>query len=279
MRISVLYDQGSAAFPEDGIIFQPPFFLGVTDGVSGIYLPKKGSRLFEGRSGGQFASHVIAMACGMASEEEPLEKILQRANAILRKQIARSGLSLQESELIPSATFAVAKVTEESINIIQGGDSLAVWSMKDGTIGGIPNRLFIYEADLLSIVTMLMEKHKGNRQKMWEEYLPILAEKRRASINTIQGGFAVMNGQPEVERFWQKFVLPREEVRLLILFSDGFVPFKWTRDEILLAEKVLNLYQRGGIQLILDESRAIAELEKDSSHEDQPEATVIAIEF
>lgn len=279
MKVKVLYDQGSARIPEDGIVFQPPHFYGALDGVSGIYLPHEGPKLFDGRTGGQFASHAVSCAFGAALVEESLENILRRANIMIRELSETNGLSLQESELLPSVVFAVASITQKSINILQGGDSLAVWLMKDGITGGTPNRTFTYEDELCNTVAVLMEKHKKDRQKMWEEFRPILADKRRSNNNTTQGGFAVLNGQPEVENFWQKFILQREEVALLILFSDGFVPFEWTRDEKSLAEKVVNLYQTGGLYSVLQETRDIAEQKKASSHEDYPEATAIALEF
>jgi serine/threonine protein phosphatase PrpC len=279
MKIRVLYDQGSTHIPEDGIIFYPPYYYGVSDGISGIYLPHEGPKLFSGETGGQFASRAISCAFGSTLAEESLENILRRANTTIRKLIGTNGLSLQASELLPSAAFAVASVTKKSINILQGGDSLAVWLMKDGTIGGTPNRVFNYEDELLSTIAVLMEKHKKDRQKMWEEFRPILAGKRRSNINTIQGGFALINGQPEVENFWQKFVLRPEEIVLLILFSDGFVPFGWTREKKSLARKVIHIYQTGGLYSVLEETRVVAEKKKSSSHEDYAEATAIAIEF
>lgn len=278
MKVKILYDQGSARIPEDGIVFQPPRFFGALDGVSGIYLPHEGPRLFGGRTGGQLASHAISCAFGEALAEESLEDILLKANATIRKLSETNGLSLQESELLPSAVFAVASINQESINILQGGDSLAVWQKRDGTIGGTPNRTFAFEEGLLKTIAVLMEKHKRDRQKMWEEFRPILAEKRRSNDNTTQGGFALLNGQPEVENFWQKFILRRKEITLLILFSDGLVPFEWTEEEVSLGEKMIGLYRKGGLNSILAATRTAAEQKKSSGHEDYPEATAIAIE-
>ena len=160
MKVKVLYDQGSARIPEDGIVFQPPYFYGALDGISGIYLPHEGPKLFDGRTGGQFASHAVSFACGAALAEESLENILRKANTMIRGFSEKNGLSLQEPELLPSVVFAVASITQKSINILQGGDSLAVWLMKDGTTGGTPNRTFTFEEELLNTIAGLMGKHK-----------------------------------------------------------------------------------------------------------------------
>jgi len=283
MKTNILYN-GDLPFPEDAVIFYPNFVFGAIDGVSGIYLPEEGPRMFDGRTGGQIASQAICNAAGTASSEERLEDILRDASATLREIIISCGLPLEHSELLPSAAFVLAKNDDSGITIMQGGDSLAVWELADGTVGGTPNKFFYCEKYLLDTIAELMEKHGENRQKMWQEFRPILAERRRATINTSRGGFAILNGQPEFERFWQKFEFKPREIKLLILFSDGLVPFKWTKDEKRLARRVINLYRKGevrnmGLQKVLRTTRKIAEKNKSTSHVDKPEATAIAIEF
>ncbi|MBZ9577851.1 hypothetical protein KJA13_02330 [Patescibacteria group bacterium] len=278
--IKVLYDQGSARIPEDGIIFQPPYYYAVTDGITGIYLPDEGPTLFHGMTGGQLASHIISYAFRNASPAtSSLEGIVRRANSLIRQDIEASGLSLKESELLPSAAFVVASVNTTNIHILQGGDALAIWQTKDGTLGATPNKTYSYEEELLLIIAELMKKHKGDRQKMWEEFRPILTEKRRANINTKQGGFALLNGQPEFEHFWQKFTLPRAGIGFLLLFSDGLIPFEWTKNELGMAGEIIRLYKKGGLYAILEATRQIADDKKSLTHEDYPEATAIAIEF
>ena len=204
------------------------------------------------------------------------------------------------SELLPSATFAVAGIDEKKVEIFQGGDTLTVWQTKsmifrednhsdcisslesmrgkNRFIGGIQNLIFDYEKRQTSAIARLMKKHQGNRQKMWEEFRPLLVQDRRKNINASKG-FAIINGQPWFESFLQKFIIPREEMELLIIFSDGFVPFEWTRDPTVMSKRIIDLYQKGGLNLILENARQIAKKKKDSSHEDYPEATAIAIEF
>ncbi len=283
MKVQVLYDQGSARILEDGIIFRPPYYFGVTDGITGVYLPDEGPKLFHGMTGGQLASHAISRAFCTTSIAKSLEDVLLDANHMIYEDIAAHGLSLQEPELLPSATFVVATTIDllntGAVTIVQGGDSLAIWQMKDGTLGATPNKTYNYEERLLCTIAELMKKHRRDRQKMWEEFRPILIKERRANVNTKQGGFALLNGQPEFENFWQKFILPRERMALLILFSDGFVPFEWTQQELGMAGEIVRLYRKGGLHPILEATRQIADQKKSSSHEDYPEAMAIAIEF
>ena len=115
MRIQILYDQGTVSIPEDGIIFQPPTFVGVVDGISGLYIPSEGSMMFGGRSGGQFATHILCLSFAQASLEESLEDVLQIATTVLAENIRKRGLNLDHSELLPSASFSIVKITSSAV--------------------------------------------------------------------------------------------------------------------------------------------------------------------
>lgn len=274
-----MYDQGSAKITEDGFVFNPPCYFGVSDGISGIYTPEEGPMMFNGKTGGQLASHAISFAFGRSLvAEEPLKISLDYANNLIRRVSQKKGLSIEKSELLPSATFCIAGVDNQKINIVQGGDTLAVWKTRDGKIGGIPNLIFEYEQRQTSMIAKLMEKHKGNRQKMWEEFRPYLIEDRRKNINAFKG-FSIINGQPWFKDHLQEFTLPRESIAKLIIFSDGLVPFEKTAHLMEMAKFVLGLYEIRGLSHILEITRGIADENKESSHEDYPEATAIAIEF
>jgi hypothetical protein len=280
MKVSVLYEQGSPLIAEDTMVFQPPDYFGAVDGVSGIYLPEEGPRLFGAKSGGQLASAVISHAFASVSEGESLTGILRAATTMLRGICKKNGLSMEQSELLPSASFVVARVTKEYVSLIQGGDSLAVWQLRNGTIGATPNRVFSFEEYLLHNFARLMKKHRGDRQKAWQDFRPTLKKMRRDCFNTARGGFAILNGQFEFEDYWQEFKFRRNEISTLILFSDGLVPFEWTKVVDKLAEKVTKLYQgTEGLQRVLKATRKIAGKKRHQSHEDYPEATAVAIEF
>jgi hypothetical protein len=279
VKVKVLYDQGSAQIPEDGIIFNPSLYLGVTDGYSGLHTPKVGPRLFNGITGGQLASNAISRVFSAAiDDKEQVENALSKANVIIGQAIEKQGLSIYEPELLPSACFVIARIYEDDIAIVQGGDSLAVWQFKKGAFGGIRNLAYDFERELSHVFRELMKKNKRDRQKVWEKICPLEIEKRRAYINK-NGGFAVLNGQSWSQNFWQKVTLKKSEIALLVLFSDGFVPFEWTKNPIAMARKIVYHYKRGGLQAILRVARKKAEKEKSLTPIDFPEATAIAINF
>ncbi len=276
-----LYDQGSTKIPEDGIIFKMPAFFGVIDGLSGIYLPEDGPMMFDGKmSGGQFVASVISSAFINAKKEQTLEEILLSANTIIRKRLELERLSFDQP-FIPAAAFIAAKINEEigDVHIIQGGDSLAVWKTKNGKFGAIKNGMFNYEKELRQFVSDLMKEYDGDRQKMWEGFRPILMKYRRANFNIDNGAVCVINGHPQVERFWKTFDIPIDDLELMIFFTDGLVPCEWMNDEIKMAKKVIDLFYKNGLKAVLVNTRVIEGLNKKTSHEDFAEATAIAINF
>lgn len=258
-----------------GLLFPHPYY-GVTDGVSGVYLPEEGPRLFDGLTGkGQIASQTVVET--LCKVQGTLEERIWFINEKLSSIIEQAGLSLDDPAFLPGACFAVCEVGMEGVKILQGGDTLAVWQLKDGAVGGTPNKNFNYEKFLIDNIAELMQKHGGNRQKMWEEFRPILiAERRKYACKYC---LCLLNGQPGFEDLWQRFIIKRDKLKLLILFSDGLVPFEKTRSMDELTNYVIDHYNHGSLNTVLSETRRLAKLEALKTHETFQEATAIALEF
>lgn len=289
MKVETLYDPGTATYREDLSAtksfdgFEPPVLLAaVFDGVSGLYVPSEGPRLFEVRgkkiTGGQVVCRIASSILSNVQPEENLESILIEMNASLKWKAKNWGFFLEQSDIIPGAAFAAAKIDDETVEIIQGADCFAVWLFKYGTIGATPNQLFRYERKLRRVITRLMKKHSGNRNEMWKEFIPIVSEARLRHVNK-RGGYALLNGQAEVRKIWQHYFLLRDEIEMLLLFTDGLVPFKDTEEPESLGKMVVNFYRKGGLREILKRARRIEAKEATTSHIDQAEATAIAIEL
>ncbi|MDP2966814.1 MAG: protein phosphatase 2C domain-containing protein [bacterium] len=277
MRIETIYDQGTIRNPEDQIIIRPPFF-GVADGVSGLYLPSEGPILFEGQSGGQMTAETLLQTVAATSPSDPLEEVIIRANTtIWQKQKHLGFYETGQIELLAGTTFAIAKIEMEKIEIIQCGDCFALW-VTNNEVGITKNQSFHHVTEALKTIATLMEKHKGSREKMWQEFGPILTIMRRRDVNK-ECGYGLLNGQPESKDLWQRFILRREEISLLLLFTDGLVYYPGSGNEQALAEKVLKLFRKGRLRAILENTRQREERKKQKSHIDHAEASSMAIEF
>ncbi len=275
MRVQSLHDDGSAKKSEDGLIISPPYY-GVTDGVSGVYLPEEGPKLFDGKTGGQLASDMIVKEFSFAGPY-CFRSTLQGANWKLGEIAKKNNLFLNDPAFLPSACFSICELTDEKVYIKQGGDTLAVWQLKDGSLGGTPNKNFQYEKFLTDTIAELMAKNNGDRQKMWQDFRPILIDERRKYSK--EYGLCLLNGQTNFYDNCNSFSIELSKLHFLILFTDGFIPFETTNNVRDMANYVISQYNYGGVDWLLNKTREANEKEKLSTHEDFPEATAVALEF
>lgn len=285
MKIETLYNQGTANYKEDLLIYKAyhgfpgtAILAAVFDGVSGLYVPSSGPTLFGNLTGGQEVCRIASITISFTFPQERLDSTLRKLNREIANTMLSRGLSMEKSDKIPGAAFVAARITDEAVEIVQGADCFAVWLLKDGTIGTTSNQVFSHEREMRKIISALMEKHSGDRNKLWKELIPILSKLRLQRVNK-EGGYALLNGQLEVKKYWQEVNLLRDQIRLLLLFSDGLVPFEETENAQALGEMVVPLYLSGGLRGILRITREIEEKAKATSHIDHAEATAIAIEF
>jgi len=276
MKIELLYD-GLEVYPEDGFLLDCPL-LGVMDGISGVYYPggrQKKPLDFNGKTGGQMAVHTLKRCLVDFPDDTDLVTRVDLASNILRDVNKENGVSLEEPEYLASVVFVIAKIKEEGrAELIQIGDCLAVWISKDGNIGATPNQCFSRDMELREKIAKLMQKHKGNRENMWREFGPLLIESRKRHVNRSYG---ILNGQERVKNFLNWFSL--RNLQTLLLFSDGFINYPDSRNEVALARTMIEQYKKGGLEAILEATRKLEEKQKETSHTDKEEASAIAIEF
>jgi hypothetical protein len=277
----MIYSQGTAEKREDGLILNPPFF-GIIDGFSAPYIPRE-QKLFENLSGGEMVRKIVLEAFYSANDKEALEKIVSKANSKIGEFQIKEGIPLDRPDLLAGCSFVFAKIKKKKIEIIQGGDCLAVWKYKDGKIGATKNYAFEHVSRNLKIIADLMRKHKGDRRKMWVDFVPILTKMRQRDINNpkIETGFAVLNGQTNLNECWQKIEIPIKNLEIMLLFSDGLIPFPYeeTVNENELAKKTIALYKKKGLDGLLQRKRKIDKKQEKKSYIAQDEATAISIKF
>ena len=256
----------------------PSLVAGVIDGVSGLYEPSGGPQLFNGKSGGQAVCEIVNQIISNTQPSESLEDLLLAANEKIELHAISQGIHLNRSDILPGAAFAIAKVDQETVEIIQGADCLAVWQKSDGVINATRNQVFPYEAEWRRILTNLLGKYEGDRNKAWEQLIPVLCADRLERVNRRVSGYALLNGQQTLSECWQKITFPRADIRFLFLFTDGLIPFEESGNAETLGKMIVSLFKQGGLKAILERTRSIEEATKTESHIDHAEATGIAIE-
>lgn len=274
-KTETIYSPGTSKRKEDGLINNWPFF-GVVDGVTAPYSPSRPPTLFEGMSGAEIVRKVILETFYGAKTSSPLKNVVLKANREIKQFHAAQGILLKRSDLLAGATFVFVKLAK-IIKILQAGDCFAVWVI-NSKIGVTKDQTQL--AAHHQLIAGLMEKYKGDRKKMWDEFYPHLCTLRLRDYNQpFKTGFAILNGQPWVSKFWKEIRIPSQGIELLLLFSDGFVPAQERSNEKELAERLVTLYRKKGLNGILERTRRIEERRKRNSHTDHEEATALAIKF
>lgn len=273
----MLYDPGTAKNSEDGIIIRLPTIAGVIDGVSGSYTPETGPKFYDKRTGGQMVVDILQTTITTSPIFEPLERTILRANNWIKEKQVK--IPRNRSDLLSGACFAITRIGEKEIEIIQTGDCFALWRSVTGDISITTNQIFIHETEFRKKSEELMIKYNGDRTAMWKELMPWEGPLRRKRINNPSDPamFALLNGQQAIEQCWKKIILPRKDVNLIILFTDGFMYYPDSRNETTLAKDLLNIYYPRGLRGFLEETRKKEDMEIKKSHIDHAEATAIAI--
>lgn len=303
MKTEQLYDKGSAPYVEDGLFLCDPFY-GVVDGVSAPYGPKHPLKLTDGKSGGELVARTIEQYVQNRPQKDLKLPTLEQ----LTLEVDYNLETIQDIHHLPTgelsgATFAFAKVGERHVEIVQGGDCFALWKLHDGTVGITKNQVRLHDtamnAEILrtqrevakelfgvSLEEATQEQRGKIRGEMWNRFYFTLKEARNQDANNPASPrrYTLLNGQllqKSEEPIWFSTQLPRDQVQLLLLFSDGLIPWQvmgGMSDEQI-ARKVLTDYERGGLKYLLEVARGIEKCLAAVNYTDAAEATAIALQF
>jgi hypothetical protein len=311
VKISVIYDQGSSHFREDGFVLTKNIF-GVLDGVSAPYSPNHPpKKFFNGLSGGEmivrlveefFSGTAILGKYGAIdmpsniSKERLLEEIVAVNQLILEETEIALGTDISIGEL-PGATFAFAQV-EKYITVVQGGDCMAVIELRSGDIVVTPNQVRGHDQEMNSKIEQIQrkiacdlfklpleeipeDKRSQVRNRMWDIMYEVLVKARNEDVNNPKSprGYALLNGQPQLRKMMWKRVFPAREVKNILLFSGGIVPWSIMakKDDNEIGQEVLKEFKSKGLAGLLISARHTEEKNASVNYTNQAEATAIAL--
>lgn len=278
-RVETFYDPGRPDRRKEDQDINNLRFVGVVDTYSAPHSSEEPQQLFNGLTGGQMVCNAILQVFSSANPSLSLERVVLQANEAIANQ-QRNLFHSGDLGNLAGASFALAKIEERAIEILQGGDCYALWVRGSGKLGrhiGITKNYFYpYEYQLRKRIAELMEKHQGDRDKAWVDFCPELRQKRAENTNV---KYAVLNGRLGLEKLWQKIEIPLSNLVLLMLFSDGLVPFSQSEDEQELAPSMIRRFMEGGFESIIEWTREVENVEDERSHEAHSEATGQVIWF
>lgn len=281
-RIEALFNPGSADYPEDGLFLEVnkvPLVVGVSDAYSRPYDKQNPIILFNRRSSGEMVKQIFWNTVSLALPHESLETAVMRADEKIRDYQKTIGFPNTADELAGTA-FAVAKIEGKTLEIFQGGDCTALWMRKDLSVNFTCNRVKPASEYVIKVFAELVKKHGGDRKKARVEFTPLLKEEKIRNINKNHPeAYAAANGQLNPQ-LCHKSIQSLAEIKLLLLFTDGFILREDFNDYERMRELAALIYEKGlnaGLERIRGQEKAGAVASTAIGL--QAEATAVAIWF
>lgn len=304
MKVSCIYDQGSAPHREDGLFMADPFF-GVLDGVSAPYSPAYPMKKFaNGMSGGEFVARTIESFFCNASVTSSLRQALYKASARvgnLQCGHHSSRAILNDAGKLAGATFAIAKIGEKIVEIAQAGDCFTLLQFfDDGILDITKNQVRPHDTEMNAELERLQREvasEKGIvlhekiseeelapiRGEVWNRFYETLTAARREDANkpSSRRCYGLLNGQPELFDVMHYEQFSRTGLKTLILFSDGMIPWSVMKesDDEKIARIFLEIYSQGSLKKVLAAARDEEEKIRATHYTSFAEATAIALDF
>lgn len=253
-KIETLLDPGPVKYQEDGMatgIHQIPMILAVNDAYSVSYDNDHPIKIINGMSTGEIVTKIFCDTIFSSKSEENLRTIVTKADSLIGAFQKDQGFPLRADKLA-GTVFALAKITADNIEILQGGDCTALWLYKNGTVGFTPNPVVSATKYVKEISAKFKQQCNGDMEKARILFTPYLKKEKIKDNNnpTSDQGYPVMNGQLNLEMCNEK-TLPLNKLRLLLLFSDGYIPFEWFNDEAKMT-KLGKFVEKNGISAHLE---------------------------
>lgn len=273
-KIKMIYDSGDTKYPEDKIVMAPPI-IAILDGYSPPHFPGMPKLLYNRTLGQAVVNETNRVFNQIKSAEKPLIETIVEAN----KMVKIFQLRKIDPGEFPGAGFAAVKINKESVEVIQGCDCLFLCILKDGGFIVSPNKYYQYDIKTERDFAEKMSLYRGDLKKSWKAHFLLLKQIRREHA---QKDFSVLNGQDGILENAFVAGIPLSDIKLILLFTDGFLPIDTGPNQDNLAKYIIDMYGNGGaregLQKILRKTRGIQE-ETQNTYQKFREASAIALRF
>ncbi|WP_274363615.1 protein phosphatase 2C domain-containing protein [Paenibacillus thermotolerans] len=225
MNIEKLSIKGSGVWNEDALLAEEDrLVFGVIDGATSL-VPFRGN---QGETGGYLASRIIGdsvrKAVSGGGGNVSLRDSLVDANRELRLEMERCGIDTSAKEQLWGAAAVVVRIGERSVEYAQAGDCMLIAVYSDGTIRAVTRDQTAHlDGETHRLWAEGVANGLRSKDELWRCVLPQIVSGRRLT-NTAEG-YAVLNGDPELEGYVEYGAINRIRLKALLLMSDGlYVP-------------------------------------------------------
>lgn len=243
MKVESVYDTGSGILNEDALLIKRPVF-GVFDGASSL-VPYKSA---DGKTGAYLAANIAREI--FASNNKPLEELAKEANQRIKEAMDEANIDTTMKENLWGTTAAVVKIGKDTFDYLQITDSLILVIYEDKSYKLVAGH-HDHDKELLTKWRALADKKTKNIRQILNNDVIELRKTSNIAYGTI-------NGEKEMLKFLHTGTESLQNVKHIILFTDGLIVPKenpQAKDDF---DTFAKLYLEGGLEQI---KRYVRELE------------------
>jgi|SRR3989344_586990 len=244
LRLSTqkICNKGSSRLNEDALLVKGQLFA-VFDGATSLvpFVDKRG------KTGGKLASEITREA--FAENERSLIDLAKTANSRILSRMQKEGIDTRLKENLWCVAAATVNFTDREMEFFQIGDCFILLILKDGSF-----KLLVDVADR-DLETMIFWK------KLSDQKTDDIRIKLSAKINQVRRKtnvtYGALNGEKEAEKFFNLGGTKVDQVKSVILFTDGLLIPKENPESREDWELFVTIYQKRGLSGLLNHIRSI----------------------
>jgi len=237
-----VYSQGSGKMNEDECLLKDNLFV-VFDGATSL-IPFMSS---EGKTGGRVAAEIAKEE--FSKDGESLFELAKNANDVIAQRMKEENIDTSKKEALWMVGAAAVRINENKIEYFQISDCHILTILKDDSAKLLVD---VIDHDLETMKMWKDAASKNEEGSLWDELKPQINKVRRqANIN-----YGFINGEKEALKFFKYGKVKRDDIKSLILFTDGMLIPKTDPEEEENWNLFAKIYQEKGLVGVLEHVRS-----------------------
>jgi serine/threonine protein phosphatase PrpC len=244
MKIDFVFDEGSKK--EDAYLIKDNIF-GVFDGFDALnkFVDKNGE------TGGLIAANIAKST--ISKNDKDIKEMVLEANSKIKEKMLESNIDMSEKSNLWGTALAVIRIGTDSFEWAQIDDSLILVIYKDHSFKLLVDD-YDHDKEVLKVWKELAaQKEEKIREVIGKGHLPELRNKMNLE-------YGCLNGEHEAIRFLKSGTERLENIKHILLFTDGIILPKEDPLEEDEWNTFIRLFLDGGLRAVKD---FVRDLEKD----------------
>jgi len=261
-------------------------FAAVFDGTTSL----KPIQALKDQTGARFASHFLKNTFSKTKSTASPNELLSKLNKELLQTTNKfESASIEDTHTLPSSTGTIIKidVLKNTFSFAHVGDSYGIAYYADGSsIVFTDDKNSKFDEKMFSLIAQIAKEkgispRKARDDKQVKEALITMFIERNNNPNG--RGCGVINGDPQVEQYIQTQTFSLQDVKAILIATDGITPPGWSEKKEEDRKKLLSEIMNGGLKKLFKTKKQSEDADPDWNyirykHSDDATGVLLQIE-